>query len=119
MFQKLKQYIFDIFDKIRMWVRLRMICDVLDIKLYPHVRRFVLNKDESILSMGRSSGKTVALLLRALVYKDIPKTITNSVSVLTFIDDPDLVATPVSRYREMLVDAVYKCEAAGIAVTRD
>lgn len=119
MFQKLKQYIFGIFDKIRMRIRLRMICDVLDIKLYPHVRRFVLNKDESILSMGRSSGKTVALLLRALVYKDIPKAITNSVAVLTFIDDPDLVATPVSRYREMLADAVYKCEAAGIVVTRD
>lgn len=118
MFQKLKQYIFDIFDKIRMWVRLRMICDVLDIKLYPHVRRFVLNKDESILSMGRSSGKTIALLLRALVYKDIPYNITNSVAVLTFMDDPDLVATPVSRYREMLVDAVYKCESAGIYVTR-
>lgn len=119
MFQKLKQYIFDIFDKIQMWIRLRMICDVLDIKLYPHVRRFVLNKDESILSMGRSSGKTIALLLRALVYKDIPKTINNSVAVLTFIDDPDLVATSASRYRQMLVHAVYKCESAGIVVTRD
>lgn len=118
MFEKLKRYLYSIFDKVRMRIRLRMICDVLGIKLYPHVKRFVLNKDESILSMGRSSGKTMALLLRALVYKDIPYNITNSVAVLTFMDDPDLVATPVSRYRQMLEDAVYKCESAGIYVTR-
>ena len=114
--------IYRTFMKIWVKYRLRRICKALEIKPYPEMMRFVIDRDETIFRGGRRNGKTLTLIVDELVYKRVPPALVGCPMECRFCKDPDYWKMPrMSRdrfYISELERAARRCEAAGIDVGR-
>lgn len=110
-------------ERLRYAWRLRRICRVLYIKIYPAVKAYVLDDDDSILYGGRRCGKTTAVILDILVRRRAPTSHLRDLrkpgyDMALLHRDPDYeYITGARQFANCLLYAwAFKCDISGIKV---